>query len=145
MLVWCWCLLAATSRRYAAERGATAGLQFQHIVGVVLQEDKQALERMIFRISRGNCYVRFSNIDEPLQNEKGAAVHKVVFIIFYRSASLTPKLRRICDAFAANRHEIPEFESRDKVGLGSPCDATTGASLLWEWMWWRGCQRLAAV
>ena len=49
------------------------------------------------------------------QNEKGQAVHKVVFIIFYRSASLTPKLRRICDAFAANRHEIPEFESRDKV------------------------------
>ncbi len=49
------------------------------------------------------------------QNEKGAAVNKVVFIIFYRSASLTPKLRRICDAFAANRHDIPEFESRDKV------------------------------
>ena len=57
----------ATSKRYAQERGVAQGLQFQHIVGVVLQEDKQALERMIFRISRGNCYVRFSNIEEPLQ------------------------------------------------------------------------------
>jgi hypothetical protein len=51
------------------------------------------------------------------QNEKGNPVHKVVFIIFYRSASLTHKLRRICDAFAANRHDIPEFESKDKVRL----------------------------
>jgi hypothetical protein len=55
-----------------------------------------------------------------LQNEKGQMVKKVVFIIFYRASSLTMKLRRICDAFAANRHDIPEFESPDRVRCWRP-------------------------
>jgi V-type H+-transporting ATPase subunit a len=112
-------------------------LHFQHIVGVVLQEDKPALERMIFRTSRGNCYVRFSNIDEPLQNEKGQLVSKVVFIIFYRSAALTPKLRRICDAFAANRHEIPEFESQQKVCVRVAREGCAARGVLWRGAAWR--------
>lgn len=49
------------------------------------------------------------------QNDKGEPVRKVVFIIFYRATSLTPKLQRICDAFTATRHDLPHFDDPSEV------------------------------
>lgn len=56
-----------TENLLEAEGGATAArdmdMRFSSITGVVATEEKARFERMIFRATRGNCYVRFASIN----------------------------------------------------------------------------------
>jgi hypothetical protein len=44
--------------------GAESSMRFRFVMGVVGMEDRIRFERMIFRVTRGNCYIRFSSIDD---------------------------------------------------------------------------------
>lgn len=91
-------------------------MRFSSITGVVATEEKVRFERMIFRATRGNCYVRFAPIMQPITDpESGALVEKSVFIIFYKSESIENKLKRICDAFAAHRYSLPDMDDAPSV------------------------------
>jgi len=41
-------------------------MKFSSITGVIASEEKSRFERMIFRATRGNCYVRFAPIEKPI-------------------------------------------------------------------------------
>lgn len=91
-------------------------MRFSSITGVVATEEKVRFERMIFRATRGNCYVRFAPIKQPITDpETGVAVEKSVFIIFYKSESIELKLKRICDAFSAHRYSLPDMDDAGSV------------------------------
>jgi V-type H+-transporting ATPase subunit a len=91
-------------------------MRFSSITGVVATEEKVRFERMIFRATRGNCYVRFAPIKQPITDpETGVLVEKSVFIIFYKSESIEMKLKRICDAFAAHRYSLPDMDDSSSV------------------------------
>ena len=99
-------------------------MRFSSITGVVATEEKNRFERMIFRATRGNCYVRFAPIKQPITDpETGQLLEKSVFIIFYKSESIEVKLKKICDAFAAHRYSLPGtyygFYCRFEPKLGS--------------------------
>jgi V-type H+-transporting ATPase subunit a len=61
---------------------------------------------MLFRATRGNCYVRFSALSARAVDANGKHIQKVCFIIFYKSAAIEKKIVRICDAFGANRYDL---------------------------------------
>ena len=42
---------------------------------------------------------------------------KVVFIIFYQSAVIESKIKRVCDAFGARRYTIPDVAEDEGVAL----------------------------
>ena len=65
---------------------------------------------MLFRATRGNCYVRFADIEEPLVDAVGNEIQKVVFIIFYKSTAIEGKIKRICDAFSAHRFDLTNLD-----------------------------------
>jgi len=91
------------------ERGGYQGereLTFSNIAGVLPTIDKSRFERMLFRATRGNCYVRFAEIEEPLFDSS----RKVVFIVFYKSAAIEGKIKRICDAFSAHRFDLRNLD-----------------------------------
>jgi V-type H+-transporting ATPase subunit a len=91
-------------------------MRFSSITGVVATEEKVRFERMIFRATRGNCYLRFAPIKQPIIDpETGIAVEKSVFIIFYKSESIEMKLKKICDAFAAHRYSLPDMDDAASV------------------------------
>jgi V-type H+-transporting ATPase subunit a len=91
-------------------------MRFSSITGVVAVEEKVRFERMIFRATRGNCYVRFAPIKQPITDpETGMLVEKTVFIIFYKSELIETKLKRICDAFAAHRYSLPDMDDAAAV------------------------------
>jgi V-type H+-transporting ATPase subunit a len=91
-------------------------MRFSSITGVVSTEEKSRFERMIFRATRGNCYVRFAPIRQPIADPAtGALVEKSVFIIFYKSESIELKLKRICDAFDAHRYSLPDMDDGGAV------------------------------
>ena len=86
-------------------------LTFANVAGVIASSDRVRFERMLFRATRGNCYVRFADIEEPLVNTAtGTEVNKSVFLILYKSASIEAKIRRICDAFSAHRYDMPNLD-----------------------------------
>ena len=91
-------------------------MRFSSITGVVSTEEKNRFERMIFRATRGNCYVRFAPIKQPITDpETGVLLEKSVFIIFYKSESIEVKLKKICDAFAAHRYSLPDMDDAPSV------------------------------
>jgi len=80
---------------------------FANISGVVATDDRHRFERMLFRATRGNCYIRFSPLPSKALDCDGKRIKKYCFIIFFKSPALETKIKRICDAFQANRYELP--------------------------------------
>jgi V-type H+-transporting ATPase subunit a len=109
------------------ETGTAAGLleseirpdldmRFASITGVVATEEKVSFERMVFRATRGNCYIRFAPIKQPITDpESGQMIEKSVFIIFYKSEAIESKLKKICDAFSAHRYSLPDMDDSPSV------------------------------
>ncbi|RLN18147.1 V-type proton ATPase subunit a3-like [Panicum miliaceum] len=77
--------------------------------GLVPKEKAMAFERILFRATRGNIFLRQEPIDElvtdPVSGEK---VAKNAFVIFYSGERAKAKILKICDAFNANRYPFPE-------------------------------------
>lgn len=91
-------------------------MRFSSVTGVVSNEERLRFERMIFRATRGNCYVRFAPIKQPITDPvTGELVEKSVFIVFYKSLSIENKLKKICDAFSAHRYSLPDMDDATAV------------------------------
>jgi len=104
--------VSASADLLASEGGRASEMKFSFISGVVTNEEKSRFERMIFRTTRGNCYLRFAEIENPITDPaSGLEVEKSVFIVFYKSQSIETKLNKICDAFSAHRYSIPSPEN----------------------------------
>ena len=97
--------------QYQSERELT----FSNITGVLPTADRARFERMLFRATRGNCYVRFADIDEMLVDSTGNEISKVVFIVFYKSTAIEGKIKRICDAFSAHRFELSNLDRPQEI------------------------------
>jgi V-type H+-transporting ATPase subunit a len=96
--------------------GRDMDMRFSSITGVVSTEERVRFERMIFRATRGNCYVRFAPIKQPITDpQTGQLVEKCVFIVFYKSVSIENKLKKICDAFEAHRYSLPDMDDAPAV------------------------------
>ncbi|KDO22771.1 hypothetical protein SPRG_12198 [Saprolegnia parasitica CBS 223.65] len=81
-------------------------IRFKNITGVVPADERLKFERMVFRATRGNCFTRFSAIDELLVDPgTGVAVEKHAFT----------KLRKICDAFHARLYTLPSMDDRTAI------------------------------
>lgn len=91
-------------------------MRFSFLTGVVSTEERQRFERMVFRATRGNCYIRFADIDQPITDPvSGELEEKCVFIIFYKSESIEIKLKKICDAFSAHRYTLPDMDDAHAI------------------------------
>lgn len=86
------------------------------MTGVVPADERLKFERMIFRTTRGNCFTRFSPIEEPLADpSNGQPVTKHAFVIFFQSTFIENKLRKICDAFHARLYSLPPMDDRAAI------------------------------
>jgi len=93
-------------------------IRFSIIAGMVASEEVPRFERMIFRVTRGNCFLRFADRDQrpnttdtdPLPASlSSSSTKQSVFIIFYKSPTIGSKLKKICDAFSARRYLLPDM------------------------------------
>ncbi|KAL5073914.1 hypothetical protein RYX36_012898 [Vicia faba] len=83
------------------------------ICGLVNREKSIPFERILFRATRGNVFLKQAMVEEyvvdPLSREK---VHKNVFVIFYSGERIKSKTTKICDAFGANRYPFSDDLSK---------------------------------
>jgi len=119
-------LLAAGGAGSESGAGGAEEMAFSNIAGALDSKDKQRFERMLFRATRGNCYVRFaamnessdarshgkgkknkkSDSDDEVVDANGKLIEKELFVIFYKSQTIEGKIKRICDAFNAHRYDL---------------------------------------
>lgn len=79
------------------------------ITGLVPREKSMAFERILFRATRGNVFLRQAVLEEPVTDPvSGEKVEKNVFAIFFSGERAKSKILKICEAFGANRYSVPE-------------------------------------
>ena len=93
--------------------GASAGgLMF--LTGVIPRDKVHGLERLVYRMTRGNSFMRTETIPEPfIDGLTREPVIKNVFTIYYGSRFISDRLRRMCEASGATLYAYAE--NRDQL------------------------------
>ncbi|CAI9769858.1 unnamed protein product [Fraxinus pennsylvanica] len=79
------------------------------ITGLVPREKSIAFERILFRATRGNVFLKQAVVDNPVTDPvSGEKVEKNVFAVFFSGERAKNKILKICDAFGANRYPFAE-------------------------------------
>lgn len=104
-----------STSRYLLEYDANSGDNFRNsqigmglVAGVIRRERIPAFERMLWRVYRGNVFVRLSEVDEPIFDPTAnRQVHKSVFVLYFQD-KLRPHVTKICEGFDAAIYPCPE-------------------------------------
>ncbi|XP_078447915.1 V-type proton ATPase subunit a3-like [Wolffia australiana] len=79
------------------------------ISGLVPKEKSLPFERILFRATRGNVFLRQALVDDPVTDPvSGEKCLKNVFVVFYSGERAKTKILKICEAFGANRYPFTE-------------------------------------
>uniref|UniRef100_A0A8C2HPC3 V-type proton ATPase subunit a n=1 Tax=Cyprinus carpio TaxID=7962 RepID=A0A8C2HPC3_CYPCA len=85
------------------------------VAGVINRERIPTFERMLWRVCRGNVFLRQTEIEDPLEDPTtGDQVHKSVFIIFFQGDQLKNRVKKICEGFRASLYPCPETPQERK-------------------------------
>ncbi|KAF3845998.1 hypothetical protein F7725_003076 [Dissostichus mawsoni] len=85
---------------------------------VIGRERIPTFERMLWRVCRGNVFLRQAEIEDPLEDPStGDQVHKTVFIIFFQGDQLKIRVKKICEGFRATLYPCPETPQERKEML----------------------------
>ncbi|XP_055050236.1 V-type proton ATPase 116 kDa subunit a isoform X2 [Misgurnus anguillicaudatus] len=102
------------------EVGRVAPLRLGFVAGVIGRERIPTFERMLWRVCRGNVFLRQADIDDSLEDPTtGDRVHKSVFIIFFQGDQLKNRVKKICEGFRASLYPCPETpQERKEMAAG---------------------------
>ncbi|XP_020214262.1 V-type proton ATPase subunit a3 [Cajanus cajan] len=89
--------------------GDTKQVKLGFLAGLVPREKSMVFERILFRATRGNVFLRQATVEEPVIDPvSGDKTEKNVFVVFYAGEKAKAKILKICDAFGANRYPFAE-------------------------------------
>ncbi|CAD6992288.1 V-type proton ATPase 116 kDa subunit a [Ceratitis capitata] len=78
------------------------------VAGVINRERVFAFERMLWRISRGNVFLKRSDLDDPLNDpQTGHPIYKTVFVAFFQGEQLKNRIKKVCTGFHASMYPCP--------------------------------------
>jgi len=99
-----------------ATQGPDLTLRFRFLAGTIISTEKNNFERMIFRATRGNSYMRFEEISEPIVDPVTAQpVKKSVFVVFFQASNIEEKILSVCRAFQAQTYPLPGIDSAQEI------------------------------
>ncbi|KNC34409.1 hypothetical protein FF38_00737, partial [Lucilia cuprina] len=82
--------------------------QLGFVAGVIKLEKFFAFERMLWRIGRGNIFIKRSDLSGMVKDpETGHPVLKTVFVAFFQGEQLKQRIKKICQAFHASVYPCP--------------------------------------
>uniref|UniRef100_A0A8C7P244 V-type proton ATPase subunit a n=1 Tax=Oncorhynchus mykiss TaxID=8022 RepID=A0A8C7P244_ONCMY len=93
---------------------------FLFVAGVISRERIPTFERMLWRVCRGNVFLRQADIEDSLEDPAtGDQVYKSVFIIFFQGDQLKTRVKKICEGFRASLYPCPETpQERKEMAAG---------------------------
>uniref|UniRef100_A0A8C7JEH4 V-type proton ATPase subunit a n=1 Tax=Oncorhynchus kisutch TaxID=8019 RepID=A0A8C7JEH4_ONCKI len=92
----------------------------EFVAGVISRERIPTFERMLWRVCRGNVFLRQADIEDSLEDPAtGDQVYKSVFIIFFQGDQLKTRVKKICEGFRASLYPCPETpQERKEMAAG---------------------------
>eukprot|EP01117_Protostelium_nocturnum_P012232 TRINITY_DN449_c0_g1_i1.p1 TRINITY_DN449_c0_g1~~TRINITY_DN449_c0_g1_i1.p1 ORF type:complete len:838 (-),score=277.96 TRINITY_DN449_c0_g1_i1:63-2540(-) len=108
------------TRGLLSETDASRSVKLGFLTGVILREKVPTFERVLWRATRGNLYLKH----DPISGQKikdphtGEEVDKDVFIIFFQGERIQFKIKKICESFGANVYPCPSTPRERKELLG---------------------------
>ncbi|KAL1190258.1 V-type proton ATPase subunit a3 [Cardamine amara subsp. amara] len=88
---------------------STKQVKLGFLTGLVPRDKSMVFERILFRATRGNIFIRQTVIEEPvIDPNSGEKAEKNVFVVFYSGERAKSKILKICEAFGANRYPFSE-------------------------------------
>ncbi|ALC38623.1 Vha100-2 [Drosophila busckii] len=91
----------------ATQAGAQRG-QLAFVAGVIRLERYFSFERMLWRISRGNIFLRRTDISGLCEDEDtGRQVLKTVFVAFFQGEQLKQRIKKVCAGYHADVYPCP--------------------------------------
>ncbi|CAD7084738.1 unnamed protein product [Hermetia illucens] len=92
------------------------------VAGVIQRERVFAFERMLWRISRGNVFLRRAELDEPLKDPStGHPIYKTVFVAFFQGEQLKNRIKKVCSGFHASLYPCPSAHSEREEMVKGVC------------------------
>ncbi|KAM4675760.1 V-type proton ATPase 116 kDa subunit a 4-like [Discoglossus pictus] len=88
---------------------AASSVKLGFSAGVIARERMLSFEKLLWRVCKGNIYLKYCELDIPLEDPiTKEEVKKNVFIIFYQGDLLKQKIQKICDGFKATVYPCSE-------------------------------------
>ncbi|XP_072508702.1 V-type proton ATPase 116 kDa subunit a 4 [Notamacropus eugenii] len=88
--------------------------------GVINRERMAPFERLLWRVCRGNVYLKYTEMDtvleDPVTKEE---LKKNIFVIFYQGDQLKKKVNKICEGFRASVYPCPEVATERREMLAN--------------------------
>ncbi|XP_055678370.1 V-type proton ATPase 116 kDa subunit a 1-like isoform X2 [Lutzomyia longipalpis] len=102
----------------AAQQAGAGRLGF--IAGVIQRERIPGFERMLWRISRGNVFLRQAELDHALEDPStGNPLYKTVFVAFFQGEQLKSRIKKVCSGYHASLYPCPSaHEEREDMLKG---------------------------
>ncbi|XP_055629528.1 V-type proton ATPase 116 kDa subunit a 1-like [Toxorhynchites rutilus septentrionalis] len=90
------------------------------VAGVIPRERIIGFERMLWRVSRGNVFLRQVAVDKPFTDPRtGDAIYKIVFVAFFQGEQLKTRVKKICSGYHASLYPCPsEYTEREEMLQG---------------------------
>ncbi|XP_031834864.1 V-type ATPase subunit a family protein Vha100-2 [Nomia melanderi] len=92
----------------AQNQSITSHGRLEFVAGVINRERVPAFERMLWRISRGNVFLRQAELDKPLEDPAtGNKMYKTAFVAFFQGEQLKSRIKKVCSGFHASLYPCP--------------------------------------
>uniref|UniRef100_A0A1Q3FM71 V-type proton ATPase subunit a n=1 Tax=Culex tarsalis TaxID=7177 RepID=A0A1Q3FM71_CULTA len=102
------------------EAGTNDNKPLGFVAGVIPRERIIGFERMLWRVSRGNVFLRQAPIDKPLTDPRsGDEIYKIVFVAFFQGEQLKSRVKKICSGYHASLYPCPnDYAEREEMLAG---------------------------
>jgi len=99
------------------EAGKKSSVSF--VAGVIQRSKINSFERLLWRMLRGNLYMKNAEIEEPIKDpETNELVDKNVFIVFVHGQVLLNKIKKLCESVGATIYPVSESsEQRNEESI----------------------------
>ncbi|CAI2162064.1 16781_t:CDS:10 [Funneliformis geosporum] len=88
------------------------------VTGVISRAKMQTFERILWRALRGNLYLNYAEIDEPITDpETDETLEKNVFIIFAHGKEILNKIRKISESLGATLYPVDDSSDKRRDSL----------------------------
>ena len=92
-------------------------LKVTHLAGTINQQEKNRMQRMIFRATRGTAMTYFQDIERPFIDYNGTKSYKTVFVIIFQEGEYyREKLTRVIESFLAHKVDISDQDFTKRQG-----------------------------
>ena len=88
------------------------------VAGVLLRHRMPTFERVLWRALRGNLYMNYAEIEDPLQDpETELPINKNVFVIFAHGKDVLAKIRKLAESLGATLYPVDSdpVQRRDRT------------------------------